>query len=207
MGAPLSSLAADVFMDQFERNLFQSSSSPNVLKWFRYVDDILCIWNGSLPELEIFHYHLNSLEPSIKFTLEIGGNSTNFLDLTITLRTLTPANLFHRPTSNIQNGPQPSLEISSILALPLSSPFFVNLSNSGVLMHGDSFHPYNHKFAAFNSIIHRLLSLPLSPVAFQAECSVISRLPANNNLQVDIRKIIRRKLLRKAMDSIPFVYS
>jgi len=70
-----------------------------------------------------------------------------------------------------------------------------------VLIHGDSFIRIITN-AAFNSMIHRLLSLPLSPVAFQAECSVISRLAANNNLQVDIRRIIRRKLLRKAMDSI-----
>jgi len=68
-------MAADDFMDHFERNVFQNNSFPNVLKWFRYVDDIFCIWNGSISELQNFHRHLNSLEPSIKLTLEMGGTS------------------------------------------------------------------------------------------------------------------------------------
>ena len=158
-------------------------------------------------ELENFHRHFNSLEPPIKFTLEIGGKSLNFLDLTITLTTLTPNTNVHDQPSltppsilDVQN-PQISYQNPSTVVLHPQFFIFRKPSNSGVLIHGDSLHPYTHKLAAFNSMIHRLLSVPLTPSAFHAEVSVISDLAVRNNVHVDIHKIVRRKLLRKAMSS------
>ena len=48
MGGPLSCLVADVFMDYFERHLFNTFYTPHVIVWTRYVDDVLCLeWHGS----------------------------------------------------------------------------------------------------------------------------------------------------------------
>jgi len=188
MGAPLSSLVADVFVDHFENKLFSGNLFPNVLKRFRYVDDILCIWNGPVSELELFHNHLNSLEPSIDFTLEIGGSSINFLDLTITLRILThdTSSACPPPYCNIVSEPAPHTSSNALLSTEFA--VFRKPFNSGVLIHGDSLHPYNQKLAPFSSMIHRLISLPLSPVAFQAECLAIAQLAFRNNIQLDLRK-------------------
>ena len=49
MGGPMSSLIAEVFMDRLEcwvLNRYQNSG--NILLWYRYVDDILCLWPGPI---------------------------------------------------------------------------------------------------------------------------------------------------------------
>ena len=57
----------------------------NVLYWYRYVDDVLCAWSGSINQLHEFLGLLNSRYPSIRFTMEIGGRHINFLDLGISI--------------------------------------------------------------------------------------------------------------------------
>jgi len=88
MGSPISPLMGEIFMNRVENEIF-SSNSPllqHVHYWCRYVDDVLCLWHGNTEQLTDFLHFINSsLYPSIKFTLEVGGSSINFLDLTITL--------------------------------------------------------------------------------------------------------------------------
>jgi Fic family protein len=91
MGSPISPLMAEIFMDLFEEQLFtpdQPSPHPllqKILYWHRYVDDVLCAWTGSINQLHEFLELLNNRYPSIRFTMEIGGNRINFLDLTISI--------------------------------------------------------------------------------------------------------------------------
>lgn len=46
MGNPLSPLVADVYMDDLEQQLSANFPEPNILFWKRYVDDVLCVWDG-----------------------------------------------------------------------------------------------------------------------------------------------------------------
>ena len=46
MGNPLLPLVADVLMETLEKQLFTQHSTPHVCFWKRYVDDILCVWDG-----------------------------------------------------------------------------------------------------------------------------------------------------------------
>lgn len=87
MGSPLAPLISEIFMNRFERELFASQCMlmQYIGYWHRYVDDVLCLWTGSMEQLQEFFLFINSLYPSITFTLEVGGNSINFLDLSITL--------------------------------------------------------------------------------------------------------------------------
>lgn len=99
MVAPLSSLVADVFMDHFETDLLYNSLAPKLtfsLGTGRFVDDVFCAWTGSSGDLTSFLTYLNSIHPSMQFTLEIGGLSHNYLDLSIS---------FH-PSSSHQLSPQ-----------------------------------------------------------------------------------------------------
>ena len=51
--------------------------------WKRYVDDTCCTIETNL--IQDFHHHLNSMEPSIKFTLETESEGQlAFLDVLIT---------------------------------------------------------------------------------------------------------------------------
>lgn len=87
---------------------------------------------------------MNSIQPNIKFTVEIENkNSLNFLDLTIQKY----KNQFkYKITGNLQ-----------LLTT----------------IHADSFHPYTQKTAAYNALIHRLLTIPLEPQDFQDELNTI----------------------------------
>ena len=43
MGNCLSPVCSNLYIEFFERNLL-TTILPNHVKWFRYVDDVLCLW-------------------------------------------------------------------------------------------------------------------------------------------------------------------
>ena len=55
------------------------------LDWWRFIDDILFWWTGTLGDLLIFINFMNSVHPSIKFTynFNFATRSVNFLDMRI----------------------------------------------------------------------------------------------------------------------------
>ena len=56
----------NLYMEFFEKYLLRTILPDNVI-WYRYVDDVLCLW----PEdLDNFLYQLNNLVPSIEFSIE-----------------------------------------------------------------------------------------------------------------------------------------
>jgi hypothetical protein len=84
MGNSLSPIVCDLYMSHFEELALDSSTyKPSC--WFRYVDDTFVIWPHGLNTLQDFLLHLNSIRPSIKFTMEIEvNNSIPFLDVLVT---------------------------------------------------------------------------------------------------------------------------
>jgi hypothetical protein len=70
MGNQLSPLLADIYMDEFEKILFQSNNNllSCVSGYFRYVDDILCIWTGTKRQLDNFLKFINSINSNLQFT-------------------------------------------------------------------------------------------------------------------------------------------
>ena len=82
MGNPLSPLLSNLYMEFFEKEVLPRILPPNVI-WFRYVDDILCIWPKNL-DVDHFLLQLNGLVPSIKFTKELEQDGRlPFLDVVI----------------------------------------------------------------------------------------------------------------------------
>jgi len=57
--------------------------------------------------------------------------------------------------------------------------------------------------AIISSAIHRLLNLPLHPAAEEEEIKMIERIASINGLQVNVRRLIRRKRLRMLLSSPP----
>lgn len=73
MGGSLGPIAANLFMVHFETLAKTRADEEGIVfpsLWIRYVDDVLAFWNGSEDSLAAFCDLLNSLRPSIKFTLE-----------------------------------------------------------------------------------------------------------------------------------------
>ena len=68
MGSPLSPVMAGLFMEYFESELLPTIATLPPL-WIRYVDDILLMWRDE-DNFEDFFSAVNSLTPSIRFTVE-----------------------------------------------------------------------------------------------------------------------------------------
>lgn len=81
MGAPLSPTLACIFMELFEKK-FILPQFPGML-WLRYVDDVFAVFSADLEPHIILDY-INSLIPSIKFTIENPvSSSLPFLDVLV----------------------------------------------------------------------------------------------------------------------------
>ena len=66
MGNPVSPIVSNSYMEFFEKKLLPVKLPRNE-KWFRYVEDVLCLWPIE-HNLEQFMVELNSLVPTIQFT-------------------------------------------------------------------------------------------------------------------------------------------
>ena len=70
IGSPLGSLLAEEFMSRLEVEFFQSGHSllTHIAFWDRYVDDVFCIWTGSINSL----LELHELKESQQYTQRNG---------------------------------------------------------------------------------------------------------------------------------------
>ena len=69
---------------QENSKIYDLLRNHNVVRNFRYVDDILIIYNEITTDIEDLFHCFNSLNPNLKFTLEKGARRRiHFLDLTI----------------------------------------------------------------------------------------------------------------------------
>ena len=89
MGSPVSPVIANIYMEYFES--LAIPPSPTLIKWwFRYVDDVHSVTRKD--QVNKLQEHLNSIDPHIKFTIELPGmNGLPFLD-TLTNPPPTPLN-------------------------------------------------------------------------------------------------------------------
>ena len=84
IGSPLSPVLADLYMESFETMAIVEKADQPPSLWLRYVDDTFVIWPHGRDRLNDFLSHLNSLAPSIQFTMEIEeGGKLPFLDVLV----------------------------------------------------------------------------------------------------------------------------
>ena len=83
MGSPLSPVLANIYMEYFEEMALGSTSlKPSM--WLRYVDDTFILWPHQ-EDVQILLDHVNSIWPSIQFTMEKEqDNKLPFLDILVT---------------------------------------------------------------------------------------------------------------------------
>ena len=60
---------------------------------------------------------------------------------------------------------------------------------------GSSFCPWPHKLAAFNWLIHRLVSIPMGRSDFEQEIATLEHLAEVNHVDLDLKRMIRKKML------------
>ena len=80
-----------------EKHVYSYELQPRA--WYRYIDDIFCIWQYGEDELERFTNHLNGVHSTIKFTIEKSRTAVTFLDTTVSLENnRLETDLFVKPT-------------------------------------------------------------------------------------------------------------
>ena len=86
-GAPNSCSYSDLAVVPLDNkvNAARRSSFKQVLYYGRYRDDIFCLWAGDPSGLPLFLNFMNSLDEKLKFTLEVGGLTLNFLDMNVSI--------------------------------------------------------------------------------------------------------------------------
>lgn len=101
MGSRFSPDYACLFMGYLEERYVWNNNPfyDNILLWKRYVDDVFCIFKGTVELFHDFLSHLNNMVDSIKFSAVIDVKSVSFLDTTVFLEGGTlSTSLYTKPT-------------------------------------------------------------------------------------------------------------
>ena len=109
--------AANIYMIDFDKAAMSDFKiKPSI--FFRFLDDVFLLWNGSLEELKEYETFLNNLIPGIEIKLEASLISVNFLDITIYKNQNSSNNTFS-----------------------LGTKIYVKPTDTQNLLHTKSFHP------------------------------------------------------------------
>ena len=98
MGSSLSPVIANMVMEDLEQQALSTFHNPPSI-WVRYVDDVYAIVKTD--NVDAFHKHLNTINSSIQFTLEMEtSGSIAFLDVLLTreLDGSLSTSIFRKPT-------------------------------------------------------------------------------------------------------------
>uniref|UniRef100_A0A8C5MB09 Reverse transcriptase domain-containing protein n=2 Tax=Leptobrachium leishanense TaxID=445787 RepID=A0A8C5MB09_9ANUR len=100
MGTNVAPTYANIFMSEFEENVvYKCDLFQYVHHWFRYIDDIIFVWEGTRDTLDEFLSILNNGSTSIKFTMSCSLTQINFLDTLVVKRNgKLMTDLYRKPT-------------------------------------------------------------------------------------------------------------
>ena len=140
MGSPLGPLMANVFLCHLEDKLTRDGVMPTFYK--RYVDDTLARMPSTDAAVD-FLTTLNSLHPSLSFTMELPvDNKISFTGIVIIKnRTKIDTQVYRKPT------------------------------NTGLLLHFQSHTDKRYKDCLLKTMIHRAYALSSTTEAFDQECT------------------------------------
>jgi hypothetical protein len=168
MGAPTSSILSEIFLQFLEHSKICKILIENkIIAYFRYVDDILIIYDTHKTNIANVLDMFNNLHPKIKFTSELElDHKINFLDITICrLPNEICVSIYRKPTA------------------------------SGYLIPYESCHPSQHKMAGIYYLINRIVEYPISEVEREKEIRMCQHIANINGYRhIDIAKLVRQKL-------------
>ena len=125
MGSPVSVTVADLVMEDVEQRALSTFPNPPQF-WKRYVDDTCTALKSD--QVEAFHLHINSIEPTIQLTLELETDGClPFLDTQI---------------SRHQDGSS-------------STKVYRKKTHTDKYLNFQSHHPLAHKLAVVRTLFHR----------------------------------------------------
>jgi hypothetical protein len=161
MVVPSSGILSEIYHQNLESTkIIEILTQHNIIGYFRYVDDILIVYDENSTDIHKVPKTFNNLAPTIKFTLETETNNyINFLDVSIqnTGNKLT-FNIYRKPTA------------------------------TDVIIPIDSCHPPEQKHAAIRYMINRMNSYKLDNANKKSEQHTIEQIITNNEYDTSIIK-------------------
>jgi len=130
MGSPISGVLAEIYLQYLEETYIKHCLENKEITYYkRYVDDILIIFDQNKIDEHTLCNFMNNVDEHLEFKMSTEENSvTNYLDLSI-----------NRNASNID------------LCI-YRKPTYIDIT-----IHFSSNHPHDHKLAACNYYINRML--------------------------------------------------
>lgn len=86
IGARCAPSYASLFLGMWEHEDTQADhdkANGKVRTWLRFIDDVLCIWQGTSSELQIFISHLNLNDQNLHLKYSLSRTSLDVLDILI----------------------------------------------------------------------------------------------------------------------------
>ena len=104
MGKQYAPNFANLYMCKWEHSILHDLPGPKPKRWYRYIDDIFCIWEDSLINLEHFISLANNFNPNIQLTCKSSFTDIQFLDLIIfkNLQNSFSTMVYLKPTSSLR---------------------------------------------------------------------------------------------------------
>ena len=174
MGSPLGPSLANAFLANLENEMLNqkfttaarlSQVHPNL--YLRYVDDIVAIFDNAT-SANLFLDVLNSLHPSIQFTMEVGDKSLAFLDVNISIDCLT-----------------------------LSTTVYRKPTHTGVFLNYRALAPMAWKKGLIMCLLHRAKLICSSPLILSSEINNLRKMFINNCYPAQFfDKIVERFMAR-----------
>jgi len=159
MGTPTSSILSEIYLKFLENTkIYDILKEARIYGYFRYVDDILIIYNENITDTEHVLSSFNDITPSLNFTLEREQeNKLNFLDLSI-IQTADklPFDIYRKPTT------------------------------SDIIIPNDSCHPTEQKLAAIRYFTNRINTYDLDFTRKQIETNIVKQIIRNNKFDTAI---------------------
>jgi len=157
MGAPSSSIISEIFLQNIEQiHLPTIAKKHGLTNYFRFVDDILIIYDTQHTNITSILEDFNSLHPSLHFTKETEkDNKINYLD-----------NHTHRHQENIRTS------------------VYRNPTYTDTIIPYNSNHPPQHKYVAIRFLHNRLKTYDLQDEEFQQEVNIIQNILHNNAYRI-----------------------
>lgn len=164
MGASVSVTTANLVMEALEKEVLREfKPAPKV--FLRYVDDCFCILHKD--DVDRLLQSLNSIQPTIQFTLELEENGKlPFLDV-----------LVRRSDGG------------------LSFSVYRKMTHTGRYLHFASCHPTGHKTSVVSSLIHRATHLCSSEEELQRELLTVRQELSNNGYSAAFVRRIEKRVL------------
>jgi hypothetical protein len=153
MGAPTSAILSEIFIQQLEHNdILKILQKHQILDYYRYIDDILIIYNEDCTDINNTLTYFNVIHPNIQYTIETqNDNKINYIDITIENKNNTLIfDIYRKPTP------------------------------TDIIIRNDSCHPTEHKHSAIRYMINRMNTYPISTENKHKETQLISTILHNN---------------------------